>query len=400
MSTTPSEPALDISRELEVEALLAEAQAEAEAKDIGDEAFIEPLGRLLSTAVDEARLNFWGVMAWKLSVKNSLVNRLRMVRDIAEHPEILEEDVSQPIIILGLPRTGTTKLQRMMSADPGVQRLLTWRLLNPAPFPGTPPEGPDPRIAIAKAYEQEIRRSAPDVMAGHPIEAEQAEEETFLMEANFESLILAIRLRVPSYQAWVWERSPRPTYDYLRTQLQYLQWQDGGRRKRPWIMKSPLHLGNVDTLVETFPGATIVHCHRDPAVVIPSMARLTEAYRRTQSDAVDLVEIGLTHLDIWSKEMERYLTKRDQDGGDRIRVLDVDYSDIVQDPLTVVRRVYECAERALTPEAVLSMEEHATENPQFRSGSHSYSLEQYGLTAEQVAARFTNYKSRFLEGAK
>src|SRR5581483_3258437 len=205
-------------------------------------------------------------------------------------------------------------------------------------------------------------------------EATQPEEETFLMETGYESIIIGIRVPVPNFIRWLWGRTPRAMYAHLRLQLQYLQWQDGGRRGRPWIMKSPLHLPNFELLVDTFPGATFVHCHRDPAVCIPSMARLSEAYRGTQSDIVDTGEIGRTQLELWSEALDRYLAQRARLGG-RVEVLDVGYRAIAADRTR--------------------MEDYAGANPQGRFGRFEYSLERFGLTEDDIQQRFGAYRAAF-----
>jgi hypothetical protein len=387
-------PIVDVRRELDPEVLLAAAQAEAGLTDFVDQGFREPMARLLEAAGTEAGLNVLGVTAWKATIQSALVNRLRLYRDLETHPEIAEEDVSAPIVLVGLPRTGTTKLHRMLSAVPNVQQLLLWRLLNPAPFPGWRAAEPDPRIDVAKAYETMLWDGVPDLMAGHPMGAEQPDEETLLMETSFEFFIHAIRLHVPTYLSWVRQRSLLPTYNYLRLQLQYLQWQDGGRRGRPWIMKSPLHSGNIDTLMATFPGAIVVQCHRDPAVVIPSMARLTESYRKTQCDLVDLTQIGATQLAIWSEELSKNLAKRDQLEG-QIPIFDVQYSEIVDEPLTVIDEIFRRAGWSLTPDVERKMTS-AAELPHRGSGRHEYSLERYGLSAEEIRTHFGSYTARFI----
>ena len=394
-------PALDLRHELDAEALVASARRSAGLTDFGDERFLEPMARFVDALVREVDLNADGATTWKLTIETALVNRLRMQRDITEHPEILDEDVSSPVVIVGLPRTGTTKLQRMMSAAPGTQALLTWRLMNPAPFPGTDPRTADPaetdpRIFVAQAYEHMLRALAPDLAAGHSVEALQPEEETFLMESGYEVVILGIRVPVPRFMEWLWARSPQATYDHLRRQLQYLQWQDGGGRGRPWIMKTPLHLPNFELLVETFPGATIVHCHRDPAACIPSMARLSEAYRGTQSDIVDLVEIGRTQLEIWAEALRRYLEQRNRLAG-RVDVLDVAYPTIVDDPMAVISETFRRAGIPLTAETEAAVVAYDRGNPQHRFGRHEYSLERFGLTEDDIADRFGAYRAAFAE---
>jgi hypothetical protein len=393
---TPPSPALDRRRGLDAEALIASARASAGLTDFGDERFVEPMARFLDALVREADLNADGALAWKLTIETALVNRLRMQRDIDAHPGILDEDTSSPVVILGLPRTGTTKLQRMMSAAPGVQALLTWRLMNPAPFPATDPSETDPHIFVAQAYEHMLRAMAPDLAAGHSVEALQPEEETFLMESGFEVVILGIRVPVPRFMEWLWTCTPQATYDHLRRQLQYLAWQDGGGRGRSWIMKSPLHLPNFELLVDTFPGATIVHCHRDPAACIPSMARLSEAYRGTQSDTVDRHEIGRTQLEVWAQAMRRYMEQRHRLSG-RVDVVDVSYRAIVDDPMGVIGETFRRAGIPVTPEAEAAMLAYAGDNPQHRFGRHDYSLERFGLSEDDIRDRFGAYRAAFAE---
>ena len=239
-----------------------------------------------------------------------LVNRLRFVRDQQSHPEILEERIVAPIVVAGLPRTGTSKLQRMMSADPGVQRLDVWRLLNPAPFPREAEYGTTGRLMFAQVVEKTIVQMFPEFMAAHPTEAAEPDEELLLMELSLESVVSALRNRVPSFHTFASERGPRASYEFMRQMLQYLQWQDGGGRGRPWIMKSPVHLGNLKLLFELFPDATVVHCHRDPRIVMPSFASLTEAGRRMGSDDPDPLEIGAFVLDLWAGATEANLADR------------------------------------------------------------------------------------------
>ena len=304
-----------------------------------------------------------------------------------------DEEIVAPIIVAGLPRTGTSKLQRMMSADPGVQRLDVWRLLNPAPFPGEPDAGTTGRLMFAQVVEKTIAQMFPDFMARHPTEAPEPDEELLLMELSCESVVSALRNRVPSFRAFTDQRGPRPAYEYMKQMLQYLQWQDGGGRGRPWIMKSPVHLGNLPLLFELFPDATVVHCHRDPRIVMPSFASLTEAGRRMGSDEVDLHELGAEVLDMWAGAMERNLADRATLGEERI--VDVDYERIRDEPVGVIAEVYERAGRELTDEARAAMQTYAARRPEGFFGRHEYLAERFGYTDAQLEARFAGYYRRF-----
>jgi hypothetical protein len=177
--------------------------------------------------------------------------------------------------------------------------------------------------------------------------------------------------------------------------LQYLQWQDGGGRDRPWILKSPAHLGHFPLLLKTFPGATIVHCHRDPRVIIPSFASLLEAGRRMGSDDVDPHEVGTDTLEYWAAQMRRNVA--DRDTVDPARIIDVSYERIRDDATSVIAEIYARAGRAVTPEAAKAFAEYEKQRPEGYFGGHNYTAEQFGLTDERIDAEFTEYLQRFPE---
>lgn len=379
--------------ELDPTVLMAAASAEAHLEDYGDERFVEPLTRLMHAVVSEANLSPTGVMGVQASVVRCLVNRLRLQDDLKKHPEILDEDVADPIVVVGLPRTGTTKLQRMLSCDPGVQRLPLWRLLNPAPLPGWKPGEPDERVAIAVAYAEALGVH-PDFMALHPMMAEETDEDVFLMEMAFEGVLPVLQFHVPSFHAWWKDRDRHDFYAFERLLLRYLQWQDGGRRDRPWVLKAQTHLGGLEALIDTFPSATLVHCHRDVVELATSVLRTAEEFRRLLADEIDLAEHGADVLQIYADEVARYVGQRDR-LGPRARIVDVHYGDILHNPIGVIRDVNRVHGRALTPEAERRMVAWEQENPQHRFGKVPYSLERYDVTKDRIEELFAPYLARF-----
>jgi NAD(P)-dependent dehydrogenase (short-subunit alcohol dehydrogenase family) len=377
------------------EDLMTAGTAETGLEDYGDREFVEGLTVLADSLRNDARLNRIGHMMMSGDIVRMLANRLRFERELKRHPEILDERIEAPIIVVGLPRTGTSKLQRTMSADPGVQRLDVWKLLNPAPLPGEKPGDPTPRIEYGMVVERILSTQFPDYMARHPTEALEPDEELLMMEMSFECVVSSLRVRTPSFREFVLGRDQGPTYRFMRRMLQFLQWQDGSGRGRPWIMKSPVHLGNLATLLDVFPDATIVHCHRDPRVVIPSFASLLESSRRMGSDQVDLHEIGADMLGLLSRDMRRNLADRKAIGEERI--LDVQYQEIRDDARSVIARVYEKAGRELTPEASAAFADYEARRPEGHFGRHEYTAERFGLTGDRIAAEFVDYYDRFPE---
>ncbi|MCB1668630.1 MAG: sulfotransferase [Pseudomonadales bacterium] len=375
--------------------LLATAREATGLSDFGDMQFLAGLENVVAGFNNEAQLTAIGEQMAFGGLLNFLINRLRYIRDIKDHPEILEEDIVKPIIILGLPRTGTTKLQRILSADPQSQPMTYWRMMNPAPLPGEEPGNPKERIEVAEAVVQMLAENFPNFMARHPTEAQQPDEEVLLMQGAFQCAVTWLFARMPSFYDFVMEVDQLPTYQYLHSQMQYLQWQDGGGRGRSWILKSPCHTGYLDTLLQVFPDAVLVNCHRDVGKVIPSISALVEEMRRIHSDPVDRSVIGPEMLDYFGRLMDRHLQQRAKLPPGR--VLDFRYEDIVNDVIGVVQQIYSTIGRTLTQEAIDAITAHEQERPQHQFGSYTYSAADFGLTQEMIDKRFTTYQQSYAD---
>ena len=373
--------------EFALDVVLDAARAEAGLDDFGDDGFVEALAKMLETVGAEVRFKPAGLLNFKLMNQRLLVNRLRYQQDVTRHPEILAEDVSDPIIILGMPRTGTTKLQRMMSADTNAISLLLWMAQNPARFPGELPGQPDQRIAFARAIQDAQAKQNPDFLASHERTAEDADEDSDLLLGAFDYVMLYIIDPAPSFLAWVQERSRLPAYRYQMRMLQYLQWQQGGKQNRHWVLKNPGHIGSLDAIVEVYPRATLLELHRDLVEVIPSYCRLIESIHTELFEGVDAHEVGRDTLRYWGPEMRRHARQRSR-LADRLSILDFPYMEVVKDPMTVIRAAYERADIRLTDAGRQSMLEWADENAQHRHGTPAYSLERYGLTVEMIDEAF------------
>jgi NAD(P)-dependent dehydrogenase (short-subunit alcohol dehydrogenase family) len=380
--------------EVSADAMLEAAVAETKLSDYGeDRSFEEGLRVFVDSLNTEAHLHEMGRVMQSMDIGRILTNRLRFQADLKAHPEIAAEEITAPVVILGLPRTGTSKLQRTLAADPAAQRLEVWRLLNPAPMAGAAAGAPDPRIAMAEAAEAAMAKHFPSFMAAHPTEAREPDEELLLLETTFQAMVQGLRNRVPSYLEYVEAIDKSGPYEYMKSLLKYLQWQDGGGRGRPWILKSPAHIGELDTLLATFPDAILVHCHRDPREVIPSFAALVAAGRRMSSDDIDRPEIGRLQLEYWARQADRNLAARERVGESQI--LDVAYSEIRDDIDAVIDRIYAKAGREISPETRTAFSAYNARRAQGYFGAHPYSLEQYGLSPDLIADRFAAYLDRF-----
>ena len=397
MTATKAPSRDEISEALQAGRLMDRARAEAQLDDFGELTFVEGLERWLDAMRTEVTVSALGLEIMSANVVRLLVNRLRMERDFSAHPEIAAENVSDPIIITGLPRTGTTKLQRMLARHPGLRGFEMWRLLNPAPFADSHRDGPDPRIAFAEQQAEMMTQMFPAFRAAHPMLPLEPDEELFAMEMTFEALTYW-RAEIPSYRDW-WRRRPREIqYVFLARLCQYLQWQAGGRGRRRLVLKTPVHLGNLDMVARWFPGATVVVCHRDPRITLPSSAKLLEAIQALATDDIDRRSIGNHVVDYFSTAASAHLEQRDALNR-RVRIYDVDYTEIVEHPMRAIREILALHGVDLGAADETTIAEWASENPQHRFGRHEYRGEDYCLSDERIAKAFVGYMGRFIENS-
>ena len=378
---------------MNLDALITATQKQTGLDDFDSQDFVDRARSWLTCVASEARLSVAGHAIIENIITGWLVNRLVFVDDLKKHPEILDEVVREPIFVTGMPRTGTTKLQRVLAADPTVQSLPFWRILNIAPIRGAGSVQPDPRIALAAGYIDVLKQHYPDFLTAHPAFVDEPEEESFLMETDFQSLANCTRVRAPSYWRRIKDSHSRESIPYLKRALQYVQWQRGGAGKRPWVLKSPLHAGNLDALFETFPDALVVHTYRDPVVALPSNCRIVEVFRGMATDDIDLHELGAEQLSVWSDILQRHLQQRGR--LDDKRIIDARYDDINNNVLAVIREIYRRRDRVIDPQTGQRINAWEANHPQHQFGQHRYSLERYGLTREGVQSAFAAYRERF-----
>lgn len=386
---------MDGTTSLDEAAILAEARAKAGLADFGDESFREPLRVLLGALDREAGLLDFGRAAQRGRIVDLLVNRLRAEDEFRKHPEILAEELGPPIVIVGLPRTGTTLLHRTLAQDPRLYSARWFECRYPAPFPGGALGSDDPRIAAAKAEVQAMLDGSPALAAIHPLDAMAADEEILLLEHSFFSTVPESGANVPSYGRWLDAHDQTPGYRYLRRLLQLLQWQkkQRGETAERWVLKTPHHLGYADVLLAVFPGALVVQTHRDPLESIPSLASMITALWVLVAERVDPKEVARQWSAKMAAALQRCLAVRDRHPD---RFVDVWFRDAAQDPVGQARRIYEIAGLSFAPEVERRMRDFMATNPREGRPPHQYTLEEFGLSAAGIARDFQAYRERFI----
>lgn len=362
------------------------ARVEAQLNDFGDDVFVEPLDMLIQCAMNDISFTHEGLHNFKATIQRYLVNRLRLQRDLKLYPEILEEDVSDPIMILGMPRTGTTMLQRLMSTAPNVQKLSLWRVLNPAPFQDEKSTKPAGRRAFAKLVEDATQANETFKLS-HEHLTDEAEEDSILACQGIDYAMNWHMFPSDSFLVWARSRPQIEAHRYEKRLLQYLQWQDGGRRDRRWILKNPGGIGYLRQLHEVFPKATFVHSHRNLLEVMPSFCRLMSALQEPLIDISDLNEFAQKQIAYWAADYRKYNRDRAEMKSE-IEIIDVPYTQVVGDPIGVTKMVFDRAGVQLTEEGVAELRTWLDANKQHKHGKAEYSMEQYGLSEEGILEAF------------
>lgn len=377
-----------LKQALTLEPLLDGAIAEAGtgAREFRDTSFIPNLQKTLEIP-QRLNMSARGLMGVQANFTRFLVNRLRWEADVEKHPEILDEDVSDPIFVLGLPRSGTTKLQRFLSADPHVQATPAWMMFNPAPFPEEERGDFTPRRKWASDMMAAVTNTNDSYQIMHEFLADEADETSFIPLANFDNVMQFIT--TPDYEWLDWCRSVSrvPSQAYLKEMLKYLQWQTGGKRGRPWVLKNPGNTGEFLEMLEVFPGATFVISRRDLYKTMGSSMRMGTEILQNTFDPLDPQFVGDYTVHYWAYELQRFLQQREQKGPG-VRLLEVDYNRCVGDALSVARELYDLAGLPWTAAGEAAMRQWDIDNPRHKLGSYDYSLEDYGWSEEKIAAAF------------
>ena len=382
---------------LEPAPLMASAVAATGLSDFGSRDFVPRLEILCRSLREEASLNNAGRLANWTSLCGLLRNRLLLEDLLRQHPEIHDEVIRAPIIICGLPRTGTTHLHNLISSDRSLRSLPYWESVEPVLAEHEGPEGgaPDPRLGRTEAALGFLDVAMPEFKRMHEMTVDHVHEEIQLLAIDVSTMLFETIAPMPTWRDHYLARDQRPSYAYLRVILQALQWLRGGSR---WILKSPQHLEQFPALVETFPDGVFVVTHRDPVSVTTSMLTMLAYSARLSHDSVDLHRIAA----YWSDRLQRMLHAcvQSRDVLPKSRAIDVHFTDFMNDDMAMVRRIYEIASQPFTDEVRAAMSEFRLRHPRGRHGGVIYDLSQFGVEPDWLQMQFCEYTERFSVAAE
>lgn len=370
---------------------LAAASKQTGLADFGDDRFREGLEIYCQSVTAEAELNEIGTMAVEAAVVGNLANRLRVVNWADRHPEVAEEAIVAPLVVIGMFRAGTTLLSNLLDQDPKNRPLLRWEAGDCVP-PATPSTfRRGPRVEAARAGLEMLERLNPMVAVVHHEEADGPTECISVMMQDFKSLALEAVANVPAYGTWLQQVDQRSAYEHHRLVLQVLQ--SAGVRGR-WTLKSPHHAIALEALTAVYPDARLVVVHRDPVMLCASVCSLIQTLSGGFSDADHRAYIA----EHWTGMLELSVARLDAFRAARPGhpLLDLNYEELVRDPVQSVARIYDFCGEPLGSEAKEGMSRYLKANPRDRFGQHRYDLADFGLSGEEVAERFAGYRDRYL----
>lgn len=381
----------DSPRTLAVETLLERARAETGLTDFGDPWFMVPLARLVDAVNAEAGLIAPDAGAG-LRIASALSDRLRLVQYFKDHPEALDEVIDVACVVVGLPRTGSTVMHRLLASSPRTTSLYWWEATFPLPFPGETPGDPSPRQDMAKQVVDSLLELWPDFESIDPIEAMVVAEEVILLDRTFLSTSYDSMMNVPSYGVWQADQDHEPAIRDLVLWLKAIQHQSPWRRGRRWIFKTPHHvLGSIEGLLKVFPGVKLVMTNRDVADVLPSYCSMCASMSVNTSTTYRREEQGAYWTRRFRTGLERFAALRKTLPAGQ--VIDVDYRDTVSDPVGTLEQVmtavglgFDAADRAAAEACVAG-------NARGNRPSHKYSAEEFGLSKDQIARDFAFMKA-------
>jgi Sulfotransferase family len=373
-----------------VDEVVGTAASETGLDDLGDPAWQEGLEVLLESVEQEAALNDVGRMILRTWIHERLVNRLRLTAWVAQHPEVRDEQIRRPLVVVGMLRTGSTLLCELLACDPENRPLMKWEGLCSVPPPETATFSTDARIAAEVEKQVAIYSMVPQLKAVHWEPGDGPTECVALLTQSFRAQDWYGLFRVPSFIEWFHGCDMQPAYDYHELSLQLLQSAAPGR----WSLKAPGHLLALDALVTTYPDAQLVVLHRDPVRTVASSTSLSVTARPDSlSEARFEGYFGRMWVDVLGTMVDRLVEHRTRCGDSRF--FDLHYRELVADPVGAVARIYEHFGETLSPEAEASMAAYLAAHPRGRHGTHEYALADFGLEEITVRDRFAGYTERF-----
>jgi hypothetical protein len=385
-----SAPPVDMS----VEAVLAAARALTGLEEFGAPDFEERLRVWLQSFDEDRGLNALGRAGAHGQAVRYAAGRLRVEDLISRHPEILEVRIDRPVIIAGLPRSGTTHLVNVLATHPELRSMPLWETMEPVPKPDElsfEPNETNPRYRRCVEMWQILTHVLTHWSAMHEMAPDHVHEEVELQCLDFASYMPEWLARVPRWQQYYFDRDQTPHYRYARKVIQAMTWLKGPNR---WVLKAPPNMENLPALFAAYPDARVIMTHRDPVAVIQSAVTMVAYWDRIRRTSTDLPGLAA----YWIRRIERLLRAcvADRDAVPAAQVQDVLFHEYMADQRATIERALRLAELPRSDEAEGRMDDYLRANPRGKLGRVVYDLKgDFGVDIGALRRRFQFYYDRF-----
>jgi Sulfotransferase family len=371
------------------DALMAEAKARTGLSDFGPPTFVEGLEHLLASLAVDAPYDEADRARAVDQITRRLVNRLKIEAWFKENPAAESAPITEPVSICGLPRTGTTALGNMMSLDPRFRPLRPWEQSDPCPPPRIEDEATDPRRVAYLAWLEKMHEAQPEQAAMHLWDADATLEDTEIMGLEFRAQQMT--WPVYGYHAWYRAGDMRAMFAYHARVSRLLQ---SHRPPNRWLFKAPHHKFHLDHVVAGYPDIRFIFTHRDPGKSVPSYASFVAAlYPPYVRDRIGKQKIGREIHNHLLTGMRQAVKAREALGPERF--LDVHHAAFIARPMEELERIYDWLGMPITGEVRAKFETWLAANFSGAHGTHAYTAEEYGLSADAIRADYDFYISAF-----
>jgi hypothetical protein len=379
--------------DLSVDAVLTAAVERTGLDDFGADDFRERLALILGEADESENATALLRATFFNRTLASAINRLRAHDLLRRHPEIHDIQIARPIIIAGLPRSGTTHLLGLVSADTRLRSLPYWESLQPIPDPheAARANGRDPRYVRSEQSWERLQRLNPMMAPYHPMDPDHIHEDLELQLPDFTSYYWEWLYRMPRWRDYYLSHDQTPHYEYARTGMKIMSWQDGETRR--WVVKCPQHFEQLPAIMRTYPDALVVFTHRDPIESLQSIVTQIAYAIRTREHQVD----PDYYLEYWTDRVQRLLESyvRDVELVPEAQRVDVSFADFVRDDMATVERIYAAADLPMTDTARAEITAYRDDHTRGKYGAIDHDLHRdFGVDLDELRARFAFYARR------
>ena len=382
---------------LNSDALIARAKKDTGLTDFGGDDFLEPMHLLIHSLETEADLNPVGRFMNRTNILRLLKGRLQAQALFTQHPGIKERELLDPVVIVGLARSGTTRLHRLLAADQRFLHVESWESVYPVPdqecFAAQAKGNHDPRINALDQGLKAVLYMSPQINAVHPLGTHEVEEEIGLIQYGFSTQLFEVQARIPSFSEWLMTHDQTAAYAYMSDLLKLVSWFRNDPTDKPWLLKSPQHMQDLDALLNVFPNAKLLCPHRDPVKVVGSSCSMAWNALVRDSSSVTPHWVGQEWLTKTERMLRKNLSVREAVAPEN--QYDVMYADISANWQQAMQKIYDYLGIPLTDTACSAMQNWLDINRQHKHGAHKYSLADFGLSDEVVESKLKFYRDRF-----